>query len=115
MEEQALPNSTTPPTENLRNVLQRAPLLDCQNQIPIPKPGPDQCQVFYTVSGENGYSQQFMMLCPKSMDQNEIVSTLVRSASTSTWASANPAIRGKKTLRITQQFVVPEADNQIQG
>ena len=98
MEVQALPDSTKPPPENLRNLLQRAP-----------KPGPDQCQVFYTVSGENGYSQQFMMLCPKSMDQNEIVSTLVR------WASANPAIRGKKTIRITQQFVVPEADNQIQG
>ena len=106
MEEQALPDSTTPPTENLRNLLQRAPLGLSE---PIPKPGPDQCQVFYTVSGENGYSQQFMMLCPKSMDQNEIVSTLVR------WASANPAIRGKKTIRITQQFVVPEADNQIQG
>ena len=105
MEVQALPDSTTPPTENLRNLLQRAPL---RLSEPIPKPGPDQCQVFYTVSGENGYSQQFMMLCPKSMDQNEIVSTLVR------WASANPAIRGKKTIRITQQFVVPEADNQIQ-
>ena len=102
MEEQALPDSTTPPTENLRK-LQRAP-----------KPGPDQCQVFYTVSGENGYSQQFMMLCPKSMDQNEIVNFLVRSASTSAWASANPTIRGKKTIRITQQFVVPDVDNQIQ-
>ena len=109
MEEQALPDSTTPSTENLRNLLQRAPLIRLSEAIP--KPGPDQCQVFYTVSGENGYSQQFMMLYPKSMDQNEIVSTLVRSASASTWASANPAIRGKKTIRITQQFVVPEADN----
>ena len=103
MEVQALPDSTTTPTENLRNLLQRDP-----------KPGYDQCQVFYTVSGENGYSQQFMMLCPKSMDQNEIVSFLVRSASTSAWASANPTIRGKKTIRITQQFVVPDVDNQIQ-
>ena len=103
MEVQALPDSTTPPTENLRNLLQRAP-----------KPGPDQCQVFYTVSGENCYSQQFMMLCPKSMDQNEIVSTVIREASASSWASANPAIRGKKTVRITQQFVVPDVDNQIQ-
>ena len=110
MDEQALPDSTTPPTENLRNLFQRAPLM----LEPIPKPGHDQCQVFYTVRGENGYYQQFMMLCPKSMDQNEIVSTLIRSASTSTWASANPAIRGKKTIRITQQFVVPEADSQIQ-
>ena len=106
MEEQALPDSTTPPTENLRNLLQRAPLVRLSE--PIPKPGPDQCQLFYTVSGENGYSQQFMMLCPKSMDQNEIVRTVVREA------SADPAIRGKKTIRITQQFVVPEADNQIQ-
>ena len=97
MEEQALPDSTTPPTENLRNLLQRDP-----------KPGPDQCQVFYTVSGENCYSQQFMMLCPKSMDQNEIVSTVIREA------SADPTIRGKKTIRITQQFVVPDVDNQIQ-
>ena len=97
MEVQALPDSTTPPTENLRNLLQRAP-----------KPGPDQCQVFYTVSGENCHSQQFMMLCPKSMDQNEIVSTVIREA------SANPTIRGKKTIRITQQFVVPDVDNQIQ-
>ena len=97
MEVQVLPDSTTPPAENLRNLLQRAP-----------KPGPDQCQVFYTVSGENGYSQKFMMLCPKSMDQNEIVSTVIREA------SANPTIRGKKTIRITQQFVVPDVDNQIQ-
>ena len=96
MEVQVLPDSTTPPAENLRK-LQRAP-----------KPGPDQCQVFYTVSGENCYSQQFMMLCPKSMDQNEIVSTVIREA------SANPTIRGKKTIRITQQFVVPDVDNQIQ-
>ena len=103
MEVQVLPDSTTPPAENLRNLLQRAP-----------KPGPDQCQVFYTVSGENGYSQQFMMLCPKSMDQNEIVNFLVRSASTSAWASANPTIRGKKTIRITQQFLVPDVDNQLQ-
>ena len=111
MEEQALPDSTTPPTENLRNLLQRAPL---RLSEPIPKPGPDQCQVFYTVSGENGYSQQFMMLCPKSMDQNEIVSTVIRETSASSWASANPAISGKKTIRITQQFVVPDVDNQIQ-
>ena len=97
MEVQALPDSTTTPTENLRNLLQRDP-----------KPGPDQCQVFYTVSGENCYSQQFMMLCPKSMDQNEIVSFLVRSTSTSAWDSTNP------TIRITQQFVVPDVDNQIQ-
>ena len=97
MEVQVLPDSTPPPAENLRNLLQRAP-----------KPGPDQCQVFYTVSGENGYSQKFMMLCPKSMDQNEIVSTVIREA------SANPTIRGKKTIRITQQFVVPDVDNQIQ-
>ena len=97
MEVQALPDSTTTPTENLRNLLQRDP-----------KPGPDQCQVFYTVSGENCYSQQFMMLCPKSMDQNEIVSTVIREA------SADPTIRGKKTIRITQQFVVPDVDNQIQ-
>ena len=105
MEQQALPDSTTPSTENLRNLLQRAPLVRLSG--PIPKPGSDQCQVFYTVSGEDGRSQQYMMLCPQNMDQSEIVRTIVRVA------SADSEIRGKKTIRITQQFVVPEVDNEI--
>ena len=32
MEEQALPDSTTPPTENLRNLLQRGPLVSSNSQ-----------------------------------------------------------------------------------
>ena len=58
--------------------------------------GPDQQQVFYTVSGEDGKTQQYMMLCPKDMDQNTLITTLVRQI------SADPTNKGKKTIRITQ-------------
>merc|ERR1711913_138925 len=58
--------------------------------------GPDQQQVFYTITGEDGISQQYMMICPKDMDQNTLITTLVRQA------SADPSIIGRKTIRITQ-------------
>ena len=57
----------------------------------------DQQQVFYSVTGEDGKTQQYMMLCPKDMDQNTLIQTLVRQI------SADPTSRGKKTIRITQQ------------
>ena len=63
--------------------------------------GPDQQQVFYTVSGEDGKTQQYMMLCPKDMDQNTLITTLVRQI------SADPTNKGKKTIRITQQKSSP--------
>ena len=62
---------------------------------------PDQQQVFYTVSGEDGKTQQYMMLCPKDMDQNTLITTLVRQT------SADPTNKGKKTIRITQQKSSP--------
>lgn len=57
----------------------------------------DQQQVFYSVTGEDGKTQQYMMLCPKDMDQNTLIQTLVRQI------SSDPTSRGKKTIRITQQ------------
>ena len=63
--------------------------------------GPDQQQVFYTVSGEDGKTQQYMMLCPKDMDQNTLITTLVRQI------SADPTNKGKKTIRITQHKSAP--------
>ena len=66
--------------------------------------GPDQQQVFYTVSGEDGKTQQYMMLCPKDMDQNTLIQTLVRQI------TADPSNKGKKTIRITQHRSAPSAD-----
>ena len=68
--------------------------------------GPDQQQVFYTVSGEDGKTQQYMMLCPKDMDQNTLITTLVRQI------SADPSNKGKKTIRITQHKSTPSAEPQ---
>ncbi len=63
--------------------------------------GNDQQQVFYSVSGEDGKTQQYMMLCPKDMDQNTLITTLVRQI------SADPSNKGKKTIRITQHKNTP--------
>jgi hypothetical protein len=49
------------------------------------------------VTGEDGKTQQYMMLCPKDMDQNTLIQTLVRQI------SSDPTSRGKKTIRITQE------------
>ena len=43
-----------------------------------------------------------MMLCPKDMDQNTVITALVRRI------SADPTNKGKKTIRITQQKSSPE-------
>jgi len=56
--------------------------------------GPDQQQVFYSVTYEDGKTQQYMMLCPKEMDQNALIQTLVKQI------SADPTAKGKKTIRI---------------
>ena len=52
----------------------------------------------YTVTGEDGQTQQYMMVCPKDMDQQTLIQTLVKQI------SSDPATKGgKKTIRITQQ------------
>ena len=56
--------------------------------------GPDQKQVFYSVTYEDGKTQQYMMLCPKEMDQDTLIQTLVKQI------SADPNAKGKKTIRI---------------
>ena len=63
--------------------------------------GPEQQQVFYTVSGEDGKTHQCMMLCPKDMDQNTVNTAVVRQI------SADTTFKGKKTIRITQHKSAP--------
>merc|ERR1719295_2082348 len=43
--------------------------------------GPDQQKVTYTVTSENGYSQTYMMICSKSLDQNTLINTLIKNIS----------------------------------
>ena len=47
-----------------------------------------------SVTYEDGKTQQYMMLCPKEMDQNALIQTLVKQI------SADPTAKGKKTIRI---------------
>jgi len=56
----------------------------------------DQQKVTYTVTGENGYSQTYMMICSKTLDQNTLVNTLIKNISN------NPNYEGRKTVKITQ-------------
>ena len=58
--------------------------------------GPDQQKVTYTVTSENGYSQTYMMICSKSLDQNTLINTLIKNI------SSDPNHKGKKTIKITQ-------------
>merc|ERR1719186_803999 len=58
--------------------------------------GPDQQKVTYTVTSENGYSQTYMMICSKSLDQNTLINTLIKNISN------DPNHKGKKTIKITQ-------------
>ena len=87
-----------------QQVIQQAP----QSNSTTITVGPDQQQVFYTVSGEDGKTQQYMMLCPKDMDQNTLIQTLVRQI------TADPSNKGKKTIRITQHRSAPTIDQQQQ-
>ena len=48
----------------------------------------------FLVTYEDGKTQQYMMLCPKEMDQNALIQTLVKQI------SADPTAKGKKTIRI---------------
>ena len=57
--------------------------------------GPDQKQVFYSVTGDDCEPREYMILCPKDMDQNRVIATLVRQI------SADPTNKGKKNIRIT--------------
>ena len=93
------PKNTTPQT-----VQQQIAPNSATNTITV---GPDQQQVFYTVSGEDGKTQQYMMLCPKDMDQNTLITTLVRQI------SADPTNKGKKTIRITQHKSTPNVNNEV--
>ena len=43
--------------------------------------GPDQQKVTYTVTSENGYSQTYMMICSKTLDQNTLINTLIKNIS----------------------------------
>ena len=58
--------------------------------------GPDQQKVTYTVTSENGYSQTYMMICSKTLDQNTLINTLIKNISN------DPNHKGKKTIKITQ-------------
>ena len=58
---------------------------------------PDQQQVFYTVTSEDGITQNYMIMCPKYIDQKTVITEIVRRI------SADPTNKGKKTIRITQQ------------
>jgi len=58
--------------------------------------GPDQQKVTYTVTSENGYSQTYVMMSPKSLDQNTLINTLIKNI------SSDPNHKGKKTIKITQ-------------
>ncbi len=60
---------------------------------------PDQQEVNYSVTGEDGVTQNFVLLCPKDMDQNVLIETLVKQI------TSDPATKGggKKTIRIHQQ------------
>ncbi|TRY76407.1 hypothetical protein TCAL_00036 [Tigriopus californicus] len=86
---------TTKPEKPAPAAPAAAPPINDKQVMPV---GPDQQQVMYTVTGEDGNSQQYMMLCPKDMDQNLLIQTLVKQI------SSDPATKGgKKTIRITQQ------------
>ena len=50
----------------------------------------------YTVTSENGYTQTYMMICSKSLDQNTLINTLIKNI------SSDPNHKGKKTIKITQ-------------
>lgn len=56
---------------------------------------PDKKKVFYTVTGEDKVTKQFMMICPRSMDTQTIIETLVKQVSTTT------SRKGKFTIGIS--------------
>uniref|UniRef100_A0A0K2TX20 Uncharacterized protein n=1 Tax=Lepeophtheirus salmonis TaxID=72036 RepID=A0A0K2TX20_LEPSM len=67
--------------------------------------GPDQQQVMYSVTSEDGKTQQYMMLCPKDMDQQTLIRTLVKQI------TSDPNNRGRKTIRITKQKSTSKTPN----
>ena len=48
------------------------------------------------MTSENGYTQTYMMICSKSLDQNTLINTLIKNI------SSDPNHKGKKTIKITQ-------------
>ena len=112
VETPTLPTSPPPPPVQVSMsspaTIQATPTQAGNNATNTITVGPDQQQVFYTVSGEDGKTQQYMMLCPKDMDQNTLITTLVRQI------SADPSNKGKKTIRITQHKSTPSIDSQQQ-
>ena len=81
-----LPKKALPPPARQRKTV---PSTDMQI-------GPDQQKVTYTVTSENGYSQTYMMICSKTLDQNTLINTLIKNISN------DPNHKGKKTIKITQ-------------
>ena len=108
VETPTLPTSPPPQVSSPVTTIQATPTQAGNNATNTITVGPDQQQVFYTVSGEDGKTQQYMMLCPKDMDQNTLITTLVRQI------SADPSNKGKKTIRITQHKSTPNVDSQQQ-
>jgi len=89
--------TTTTPVRQTQQVVQRKPVQKLQkrgsSEVSI---GPDQQKVTYTVTSENGYSQTYMMICSKTLDQNTLINTLIKNISN------DPNHKGKKTIKITQ-------------
>ena len=80
--------------------IQKKTVAQKQNKRTVPSTdmqiGPDQQKVTYTVTSENGYSQTYMMICSKTLDQNTLINTLIKNISN------DPNHKGKKTIKITQ-------------
>ena len=45
------------------------------------------------MTSENGYTQTYMMICSKSLDQNTLINTLIKNI------SSDPNHKGKKTIK----------------
>eukprot|EP00096_Caligus_rogercresseyi_P012518 TRINITY_DN5271_c0_g1_i1.p1 TRINITY_DN5271_c0_g1~~TRINITY_DN5271_c0_g1_i1.p1 ORF type:complete len:1348 (-),score=509.64 TRINITY_DN5271_c0_g1_i1:500-4543(-) len=89
---QPLPVHQPPPVRPKKEPRRSAP--PSQQVVQV---GPDQQQVMYSVTSEDGKTQQYMMLCPKEMDQQTLIRTLVKQI------TSDPNNRGRKTIRITKQ------------
>ena len=51
------------------------------------------------MTSENGYTQTYMMICSKSLDQNTLINTLIKNI------SSDPNHKGKKTIKITKKEI----------
>jgi len=60
------------------------------------KIGADQQKVTYKVSSDDGYSQTYVMICSKSLDQNTLINKLIKPI------SSDLKDKGKMTIKITK-------------